>query len=346
MGIRHPKTIEDITAEWMNWALHEGGVCQESTVSDIETTSIGGGVVGFLSGVARVLLTYNQARPDLPTSVVVKMPIATTWNRELGDSYYVYEREVRFFQEIAPHSPLRIPRCYFSLLDTEKGDYILLIEDLSDNTFGDQVKGLTLEQACAAIQAIAPYSWGSVEIGMGATEGDSFQGMTLAEDFLIFEPVDEHDQPVVDFAQADRLLVTKLCGQVMPMVRYEMTDTVIIDDSENPDAPGYRRIKEIKGRADAWFAYPHDVKIHPMVFRSVLGQDRQISEYQVQQTPDGARVLAITHGEFSSTRLEHSLVESLRQAGLSNAKISIQSVSELPRHPETNKLKRFIPFTD
>ena len=27
-------------------------------------------------------------------------------------------------------------------------------------------------------------SWGSVEIGMGATEGDSFQGMTLAEDFF------------------------------------------------------------------------------------------------------------------------------------------------------------------
>lgn len=188
--------------------------------------------------------------------------------------------------------------------------------------------------------------WGSIEIGMGATEGDSFQGATLAEDFLIFEPVDEHDQPVVDFAQADRLLVTKLCGQVMPMVRYEMTDTVIIDEGENPDAPGYRRIKEIKGRADAWFAYPNDVKIHPMVFRGVLGQDRHISEYQVQQTPDGARVLAVTHGDFSPTGLEHSLVESLRQAGLSNAKITIQSVSELPRHPETNKLKRFIPFTD
>jgi len=187
-------------------------------------------------------------------------------------------------------------------------------------------------------------SWGSVEMGVSATEGDSFQGLTLAEDFLIFEPVDADDQPVDDFTQADRLLVTKLFGHVMPMIRYEMTDTVIINDHNNPDAPGYRRIKEIKGRADAWFAYRDNVKIHPMVFRGILGQDRHISEYQVQQTPDGARVLAITHGEFSPAVLEHLLVQSLREAGLPNAQVSIQSVSELPRHPETNKLKRFVPL--
>ena len=187
-------------------------------------------------------------------------------------------------------------------------------------------------------------SWGSVEIGMGATEGDSFQGMTLAEDFLIFEPVDEHDRPTQDLMEADRLLVTKLCGYVMPMIRYEMTDTVIIDDAENPDAPGFRRVKEIKGRADVWFEYPNKVKIHPMVFRGVLGQDRHISEYQVQQTPEGARVLAITHGEFSPVTVEHTLIQSLRKAGLPNPHVTVQIVTELPRHPQTNKLKRFVPL--
>ena len=188
--------------------------------------------------------------------------------------------------------------------------------------------------------------WGSVEIGIGATEGEAFQGATLTEDFLIFEPVDAADQPVEDCTQADRLLVTKLYGHVMPLLRYEMTDTVIIDDSENPDAPGYRRIKEIKGRADAWFIYPTNIKIHPMVFRGVLGQDRHVSEYQVQQTPDGAKVLTITHGEFSPAGLEQSLIQSLKDAGLSNPRVSIRRVSELPRHPQTNKLKRFVPLPD
>ena len=44
-----------------------------------------------------------------------------------------------------------------------------------------------------------------------------------------------------------------------------------------------------------------------MSFRGVLGQDPHVSEYQVQQTPDGARILAIVHGSFSPTPLEQAL---------------------------------------
>ena len=137
MPINHPKTIEHITAEWVTWAFREGGVCQEASVRKIEMTSIGGGGVGYLSGVARVFLTYDREESDLPTSIVVKMPAATQANREIGDSFNVYEREARFYQEIAPHSPLRIPRCYFNVLDPDNGDYILIMEDVSEYTFGD-----------------------------------------------------------------------------------------------------------------------------------------------------------------------------------------------------------------
>ncbi|WP_339909061.1 hypothetical protein [Symmachiella dynata] len=187
--------------------------------------------------------------------------------------------------------------------------------------------------------------WGSVEIGVAGTEGNSYSGMTIAEDFLIFEPVDEHDQPVSDAAQADRLLVTKLYGQVMPMIRYELTDTVVLDGGPNPDAAGYRRITEVKGRADNWFVYPGDTKIHPMIFRSILGQEPHISEYQVQQTSTGARVLAMTHGDIPGDALKTALVRALAQGGLTNAEVSIEVVPDLPRHPETNKLRRFVPLS-
>lgn len=86
MGSHHPKTIEDITAEWMTWTLQEGGVCRHSAVCQIEITHIGGGGVGYLSGVARVQLTYDKPKSDLPKSVVVKLSTATPRNRELGDS--------------------------------------------------------------------------------------------------------------------------------------------------------------------------------------------------------------------------------------------------------------------
>lgn len=186
--------------------------------------------------------------------------------------------------------------------------------------------------------------WGSVDIGLAATEGNSFSGMTLAEDFLIFEPVDEHDQPVAGDT-ADRVLVTKLYGHVMPIIRYEMTDTVVIDGGPNPDAPGYRRITDVKGRADTWFVYDGKVKIHPMIFRGILGQEPHISEYQVQQTARGARVLAVTHGEIPAVGLQSALTRSLAEAGIPDAEVTIETVTDLPRHRETNKLKRFVPLS-
>ena len=107
-----------------------------------------------------------------------------------------------------------------------------------------------------------------------------------------------------------------LSGEKQTRIRYELTDSPIIDAGPNPDAPGCRRIREIRGRSDAWFVYPGDIRIHPMSFRGVLGQDTHISEYQVQQTPSGARVLAIVHGSFSPGPLEKALVDALAEAGL------------------------------
>jgi phenylacetate-CoA ligase len=187
-------------------------------------------------------------------------------------------------------------------------------------------------------------TWGSVEVGLAACEGESCSGMTLAEDFLIFEAVDAGNRRVAELARAEKVLVTKLYGTVMPLIRYELADSLIIDAGPNPDAPGCRRIREVKGRSDAWFVYSGNIRIHPMSFRGVLGQEPHISEYQVQQTPNGARVLAIVHGSFSPAPLEEALVQALAEAGLPEAKVTIEPVAELPRHPETNKLKRFLPL--
>jgi phenylacetate-CoA ligase len=125
---------------------------------------------------------------------------------------------------------------------------------------------------------------------------------------------------------------------------YELTDSLILDAGPNPDAPGCRGIREIKGRSDAWFAYPGNIRIHPMSFRGVLGQYRQIREYQVQQTQDGAHVLLIADDPFSPDTVARALAQALTEAGLQRAKVTVEAVTELPRHAETNKLKRFVPL--
>jgi aminoglycoside/choline kinase family phosphotransferase len=157
MTTGHPKRIEDFTPEWLTRALREGGVCRHTRVTGFDTRPLTGEGVGFLSGIVRVRLTYDRSELDAPASVVVKLPTYAETNRQLGDSLRAYEREARFYREIAPRSRIRAPRCYCSVLDPAQGDFVLVMEDLSGLTIGDQVKGLTVDQAMAAISMIGPF---------------------------------------------------------------------------------------------------------------------------------------------------------------------------------------------
>ena len=71
----------------------------------------------------------------------------------------IYEREHRFYREIAAESPVRTPRVFHVTCNTAAEscdeEYMLLMEDLSQLTLGDQAAGVSPEQARAALVAIA-----------------------------------------------------------------------------------------------------------------------------------------------------------------------------------------------
>ena len=98
----HPTGTGDITAEWLTRALRHGGHCRDANVTGMRVSAAAGQGVGFLSGTVRIGLTYDRAQPTAPASVVVKLPIETEENRRLADSFHAYEREVRFYRDIAP----------------------------------------------------------------------------------------------------------------------------------------------------------------------------------------------------------------------------------------------------
>ncbi|MEO0797005.1 MAG: hypothetical protein AAFX93_17750 [Verrucomicrobiota bacterium] len=184
-------------------------------------------------------------------------------------------------------------------------------------------------------------SWGSVELGIAGVEGDQFEGILLAEDYNVFEAFDESGKSIEE-GPADHLVVTRLFNKTFPLIRYVMTDSPVMAKPGATDAPGYRRILELKGRSDVWFDYPDGPHLHPMVFRGILGQEASIIEYQVRQTSKGADVDLIVSDAPDLERIRRSLVDKLIAKGLKQPEVAIAVVSELIRHPETNKLSRFV----
>jgi aminoglycoside phosphotransferase (APT) family kinase protein len=153
--MKHPKMIEDIGASWMNDVLRDAGVLRRATVRTVDVRAIGQGV-GFLSGRARVSIRYDQPEEGAPASVVVKLPASVKAGADFAESTRAYEREIRFYREVAPRTPIRVPRVFATVMEPADDVFVLVMEDLKGLTVGDQVTGMSRDQVLAAVQTIAP----------------------------------------------------------------------------------------------------------------------------------------------------------------------------------------------
>jgi phenylacetate-coenzyme A ligase PaaK-like adenylate-forming protein len=186
--------------------------------------------------------------------------------------------------------------------------------------------------------------WGCVEVGHVGIECDAHEGLHRSDDLIITEFVDHNDRPTADPEAIDRILVTSLFGRTMPLIRYELTDVPVPGDRPCSCGAAFPLIKTVKGRSDDIFVYPGGIHVHPLVFRTPLGQNSRIEQYQVHQTEHGARIGVIATGPVDVAALRNELAEGLAKAGLANAEIEIDLVDTLERHKETGKLRRFIPL--
>ena len=166
-NIKQPKKPQEITPEWINYAFSESGICKFGTIKGVKVEPLGPHVKGLLSSICRVKITCEPKEPELPASVVIKFPPEIEQRKIFGNHFRAYERELRFYRELAERSPIKTPKCYFSVMDTENEDYILVLEDAGSCRVGDQLNGLSVNQTKSAVKAISKlhgYWWESTEL--------------------------------------------------------------------------------------------------------------------------------------------------------------------------------------
>ena len=104
-----PAGPTELTADWLTGALRETGAISNARVTGLDHEVIGQGV-GVLGQLARFRLTYDKPEDGAPRSLVGKFPAATQENRDLANLFRFYEREVRFYEQIAEEVELRTMR--------------------------------------------------------------------------------------------------------------------------------------------------------------------------------------------------------------------------------------------
>jgi hypothetical protein len=153
-----PGSMDAVDTGWLSEVLG-------AEVASVEKVTIGQGI-GILGELARCTLTYAPGSSG-PATVVAKLPSPHAENRGVAMHFRFYEREVRFYQELADQARIGTPRCYFAVIVLERAEFALILEDLGDGRFGDQVAGLSLEDAEAALRGLAGLhagAWGDPKL--------------------------------------------------------------------------------------------------------------------------------------------------------------------------------------
>ena len=182
-----------------------------------------------------------------------------------------------------------------------------------------------------------PFNFYVATEGAGiASECELHRGMHLFEDLIIPEVVDENNKPVPSGAYGEKVLVTVLFSRTLPLVRYELSDSV--RPAEHPYCPCGRPlalIDGLQGRVEEVLRFPArsggQIAVQPIVFHRAMDMV-PAGGWQVVQEPGSLTVLlsGVRKG-FSDTTLADSLHKELADQGVVPPQVEVRRVKAIPR---------------
>lgn len=156
-----PTHPDEVTPDWLTEILAGSEAGEHGAVSAVTWTPIGTGQVGDS---VRFALTHEGGATS---TLAAKFAAENETSRATAKMMRLYEKEVRFYREIAPHLGARLPRTYVCEVSEDAGEFILLFEDLGPARGGNQIAGCELSDARQGIYqaaAIHASSWAREEL--------------------------------------------------------------------------------------------------------------------------------------------------------------------------------------
>lgn len=139
------KGKDDLDLAWLRAALGD------ERIVGFEAEKIG---TGQMSETRRVSLRYG-AGEEGAASVILKLASENESSRAAGVGLGVYEREVRFYRELAPRLGGPLAHCHCAVIDPDEGWFTLLLEDAPTGTQGESIAGCSVEHARLAVRELA-----------------------------------------------------------------------------------------------------------------------------------------------------------------------------------------------
>jgi hypothetical protein len=293
-----PLNADSVTADWLTDALRIHGILSKSRVTNLHFEPVAS--QGIIGQVFLFYLSYDAAELGQPQSLILKFPSPDPQARK--DLQFMHQREILFYQNFSADSAIPMPKYYYSVMDENSADNLLLLEDLSGNARpGCLTCGCSLEEAELAVIQLAKFHaawWESDQL-------DQFAWINHKREFSSSYSKDQF------FAEWDDLL---------QKIRSEMPDfelSGIFIETASQLARNFKRVKNFLYNAPVTLIHD-DYHLDNMIFRDGdTGPEAVIIDWQcVAKGPgvcDLGYFLAFCLSSEQRSQIENNLLKTYYQ---------------------------------
>lgn len=156
-----PATIDEVTPAWL------------AEVTGLDVTSVTTEIIGVGIGVSSAVYRLRLSGAAVPETLVLKLSALDEAAVFTCSMLRMYEREVKFFDELVDRSPINVPRGFGGAVSDDGASYFLLMEDMGGHRVIDQIEGMDISDAERALDELARWHgefWGDADrfVGTGA----------------------------------------------------------------------------------------------------------------------------------------------------------------------------------
>ena len=188
------------------------------------------------------------------------------------------------------------------------------------------------------IEPVSGYA--STEAPTIATSSPEHPELEIAEDVVVIEIVDENGLAVPPGRPGAKVLVTNLINYAQPLIRYELTDSVVESPLPNPSGRPWRCLVSVDGRTADILYLPGQhgttVAVHPSVLSSAVAPIAEVGESAFVHDARGLHAqVVLSPGSAADVpeRVRQAVTDAVTSTGALAPAVDVQPVSTLAREP-------------
>jgi phenylacetate-coenzyme A ligase PaaK-like adenylate-forming protein len=163
-------------------------------------------------------------------------------------------------------------------------------------------------------------------------------GLHVCEEAIV-EVVDDEGRPVPAGRPGSKVLLTNLVNRTQPLIRYELLDSVVLADGQDPSGRPFDRIARIDGRSDDILRLPAlaggVVVVHPYRLRAPFARLLDVLQYQIVHRRGGLEVRVVVRPGREADTVAHvraAVEDAVRDAG-ADCRVDVEVVGGIEREP-------------